>query len=269
MTPTRSSYYDPLRDDKDPDNVNPFCVDSKDGVKQLSPILLTAPAGVDDTTAAAAGVADTSSGPGMDTGNTITDVEDMATTADPPNEFTPTIKAAIVAAVVAALESSMETHLSPINSRLKGMQLDISSNHGHITKQLFPALETRLATLKDLLASKTKKLEAKGQSLLKKFTALENTIAVDVGEKFVTLETAVELATNILGSRIAALESHGLEPRGSPDKSPPDMTIGMVLAMLAVLEPSRTGTYVRYPYRGLHGYSTLVTWPLRSTIPVT
>ncbi len=121
MTPTRSSYYDPLRNDKDPDDDNPFCNDSEDEVEQSSPILLTAPAGVDNTTAATEGVADTSGGPGTDTGNAITDVEGTATTADPPNEITPTIKAAIVAVVVAALESSMETHLSPINSRLKVM----------------------------------------------------------------------------------------------------------------------------------------------------
>jgi hypothetical protein len=27
-----------------------------------------------------------------------------------------------------------------------------------------------------------------------------------------------------------------------------------------VLEPSMVGTYVRYPYLGLHGYRALVTW---------
>ncbi len=62
MTPTLTSYFDPLCDDKDPDNDNPFCVDSKDEVKQPSPVLLTNPAGVDNTTTAATGVADTPGG---------------------------------------------------------------------------------------------------------------------------------------------------------------------------------------------------------------
>jgi hypothetical protein len=169
---------------------------------------------------AATGVADTPGGPEADIGNATTDVEGTTTTADPPDEITPEIKPAIMAAVVAALESSMETHLSPINSCLKRMQSDISSNHGHITKQLFPALEMKLAALEDLLASKTRELEAKGRPLLEKFTALDSMIAADIGEKIATLETAVELATNNFESRIAALESHGLEPRRSPDNPP-------------------------------------------------
>jgi hypothetical protein len=36
-----------------------------------------------------------------------------------------------------------------------------------------------------------------------------------------------------------------------------------------VLEPSKTGTYARYPYRELHGYSTLIVQLLSGTIPVT
>jgi hypothetical protein len=241
MTPTLTSYFDPLCNDKDPDDDNPFCVDSEDEVKQPSPVLLTDPAGVDDMATTATGVADTPGGPGADTGNATINVEGTATTADPSNKITPEIKATIVAAVVAALESSMETHLSPINSRLKRMQLDISSNHGHITKRLFPALETKLAVLEDLLASKTRELEAKGQSLLKKFTALDGMIAANVGEKIATLETAVELATNNFESRFAALKLHGLEPQRSPDDLSPDMTTATVLATLAEMtSPCKT-----------------------------
>jgi hypothetical protein len=241
MTPTLTSYFNPLCDDKAPDNDNPLCVDSKDEVKQPSPVLLTNPAGVDNMMTAVTGVADTPGGSGANTGNATVNVEGTATTADPPNKITPEIKAAIVAAVVAALKSSMETHLSPINSCLKRMQPDISSNHGHITKPLFPALETKLAALEDLLASKTRELKAKGQSLLEKFTALDGTIAANIGEKIATLETAVELATNNFESRIAALELHGLEPQRSPDDSPPDMTTATVPAALTeMMSPSKT-----------------------------
>jgi hypothetical protein len=36
-----------------------------------------------------------------------------------------------------------------------------------------------------------------------------------------------------------------------------------------MLEPSKTGTYARYPYQELHGYSTLKVQLLSGTIPVT
>ncbi len=36
-----------------------------------------------------------------------------------------------------------------------------------------------------------------------------------------------------------------------------------------LLEPSRMGTYAKYHYQELHGYSTLVVCPLWGTIPVT
>jgi hypothetical protein len=35
------------------------------------------------------------------------------------------------------------------------------------------------------------------------------------------------------------------------------------------LEPSKMGTYVKYPYHGLHGSSMLVTLPWWHAIPVT
>ncbi len=74
------------------------------------------------------------------TGEAIVETTDTAPTADPPDKVTPAMKAAIMSAVVDALKSATEIHLSPINSRLKGMQSDISSNLGHVTKCLFPDL---------------------------------------------------------------------------------------------------------------------------------
>jgi hypothetical protein len=101
------------------------------------------------------------------------------------------------------------------------MQAEISSNHGHVTERLLPALETKLTALAGTLDSKTMVLEAKGQSLLEKITALEGMVTHDVREKIATLESAVEFATKKYEPRIAALESHGLGPRQSPAKPPP------------------------------------------------
>jgi hypothetical protein len=148
MTTTRASFYEPLCEhENSDDDDNPFHVYSKDEDEPLSPVLLTNPAGVDtavdDTTDAA-----TSGVEGTPTGEAIVKTMDTAPTADPPDKVTPAMKAAIVSAVVDALKSAMEIHLSPINSRLKGMQSDISSNHGHATKRLFPDLEAKLTTLR-------------------------------------------------------------------------------------------------------------------------
>jgi hypothetical protein len=127
---------------------------------------------VADTTDAA-----TSDVEGAPTSKAIIETMDTAPMADPPNEVTPAMKAAIVSAVADALKSAMEIHLSPINSCLKGMQSDISSNHGHITKCLFPALEAKLTTLDGALDSKTRELDAKGESLRAKITSLKGLLS--------------------------------------------------------------------------------------------
>ncbi len=155
----------------------------------------------DTTDVALLGVEDTP------TGKAIVKTTDMAPTADPPYEVTPAMKAAIVLAVVDALKSAMEIHLSPINSHLKGMQLDISSNHSHVTKRLVPDLEAKLTTLDGALDSKTRELDAKGESLLVKITSLDSRIATDVGKRIANLETKIEVATNNFDARIAALKS--------------------------------------------------------------
>ncbi len=175
---------------------------------------------------------------GAPTGKAIVETTDMAPTADPPNEVTPAMKAAILSAVVDVLKSAMEIHLSPINSHLKGMQSDISSNHGHVTKRLFPALEAKLTTLDGALDSKTRELDGKGESLLAKITSLDGRIATDVGERIANLETKVEVATINFDARITALQSQGLEARpstGLPQpKSPTAAVPAMAPAMTSV-----------------------------------
>ncbi len=175
------------------------------------------------------------------TGKAIVKTTDTAPTADPPNEVTPAMKAAIVSAVVDALKSAMEIHLSPINSRLKGMQSDILSNHGHVTKRLFPALEAKLTTLNGALDSKTRELDAKGESLLVKITSLDSRIATNVGKRIANLETKVEVATNNFDARIAALESQGLEAWPSTGLPQPKLPTAAVPAMAPAMTPGREG----------------------------
>jgi hypothetical protein len=184
MTTTQASFYEPLREQENYDN--PFHVDSEDRDEPPSPVLLTVPARVDtavaDTTdATTSGVED------APIGKAIVKTTDTAPTGDPPNEVAPAMKAAIVLVMVDALKPVMEIHLSLINSRLKGMQSDILSNHGHITKRLFPDLEAKLTTLDGVLDSKTRELDAKGGSLLAKITSLDSRIATDVGKRIANL----------------------------------------------------------------------------------
>jgi hypothetical protein len=241
MTTTQASFYEPFREHENSDNDdNPFHVDSEDKNEPPSPVLLTNPAGVntavaDTTDAATSGVEDTP------TGEAIVETTDTAPTADPPDEVTPAMKAAIVLAVVDALKSAMEIHLSPINSRLKGMQSDISSNRGHITKCLFPALEAKLTTLDGTLDSKTKELDAKGESLLAKITSLDSRIVIDGGKRIANLETKVEVATNIFDARIATLESQGLEARPSTGLPQPELPTAAVPAIAPAMTSKREG----------------------------
>jgi hypothetical protein len=94
-----------------------------------------------------------------------------------------------------------------------------ASNYGHITKRLFPALEEKFASLENSLATTTQALEAKGVSLLAKFTALENTVSTVVEGRLVSLESAVE------SKHAPALCASG--PREPPDDPPPGATPGM------------------------------------------
>jgi hypothetical protein len=219
ITPHRAGYYDPLCAAMDPDDDNPFHDDSMDEVdqgageiEQGSPILLTNPAGIDAMTTDTAEVADASSGPGMATGN----APDTVVTAALPDVNTPGTKAALMADFALLLEK----HVYPINSRLEELNSKIASNRGHITKRLFPTLEEKFASLEKSLATTTNKLEAKGVSLLAKFTALENTVSTVVEERLASLESAVALGP-VLGLHMSG-------PQEPPEDPPPAATPGTV-----------------------------------------
>jgi hypothetical protein len=91
------------------------------------------------------------------------------------------------------------------------------------------------------LDSKTRELDAKGESLLAKITSLDGRIATDVGERIANLETKVEVATINFDARIAALESQGLEARPSTGLPQPKSPMAAVPAMAPAMTSGREG----------------------------
>ncbi len=98
------------------------------------------------------------------------------------------------------------------------LKSEAASNHGHITKRLFPALEAKFASLKNSLATTTQALEAKGESLLAKCTALEEKVSSIVERQLESLESSVE------SPHAPALRPPG--PREPPDDPPHGTTPG-------------------------------------------
>jgi hypothetical protein len=211
-TPPRAGYYDPLCAATDRDDDNPFQVDSadddNDGSSVLddeSPALLTDPAGVADpagveaATAVMMAIADASGGSGVVSGN-----DSNATVAAPsplaaPGTAAPGTTAAVMADFALILKKCdanfallLEKHVSVLNGRINTLHSEAASNHGHITKRLFPALEAKFASLENSLATTTQALEAKGESLLAKCTALEDMVSSAVERRLKSLESAVE-----------------------------------------------------------------------------
>jgi hypothetical protein len=95
-------------------------------------------------------------------------------------------------------------------SNLSTIWAEMASNHGRVTKRLYPPLENKLTTLKSKLESKlaleTTNLATKGDSLLAKITSLDDTIQTDVGGRIAALETKIEAVTTTFDARITALE---------------------------------------------------------------
>jgi hypothetical protein len=136
----------------------------------------------------------------------------------------------------------LEKHATALNCRMDELHSTTASNHGHITKRLFPALEEKFASLENSLATTTQALEAKGESLLAKFTALEDTVSTVVEGRLASLESAVKL------KRAPASCASG--PREPPNDPPPGTTPGMAAT------PRRVGvlggTLVPPAYNALH-----------------
>jgi len=75
----------------------------------------------------------------------------------------------------------VERHSSDITLRVDDLKATVNSNHGHITKRLFPDVDNRLTSLEQLLAATTSGLEAKGESLLARITSFEATAPAHAG----------------------------------------------------------------------------------------
>jgi hypothetical protein len=105
---------------------------------------------------------------------------------DPPPPAAP----GTTAAVMADFTLLLEKHVTALNGCIDTLKAETASNHGHITKRLFPALEERFAHLKGTLATTTEALEAKGASLLAKCTALEDRVSSVVDGRVKVSESA-------------------------------------------------------------------------------
>jgi hypothetical protein len=81
------------------------------------------------------------------------------------------------AAVLVDFALLLEKHVSALNGRMDDLHGEVASNHGHISKRLFPVLEEHIAHLKTTLATTTEALESKGASLLTKCNTLKNRVS--------------------------------------------------------------------------------------------
>jgi hypothetical protein len=201
-TPPRTGYYAPLVAATPRDDDNPFNTDSgaddNDSAEGGSPLLLTDPAGADgapanntDTLAAIAGASEDSS--------------TRSSSGDPP----PLAAPGTAAGVLADFAILLKKHVSALNERIDTLHAETKSNHGHITKRLFPAFDECFTNLEKALATSTEALEEKGASLLAKCTSLEDRVSSIVNG----LPTASESAT--------ASPQAWPSPREPPDDSPP------------------------------------------------
>ena len=202
-TPPRTGYYAPLVAATPRDDDNPFAIDSgpddDDSAEGGSPLLLTDPAGADGAPANATAVLAAIAGASEDSGTRSGDSGDPSPLAAPGT----------AAAILADFAILLEKHVSALNDRIDTLHAETASNHGHITKRLFPAFDERFTNLEKALATSTEALEAKGASLLAKCTALEDRVSSIVDG----LPTASESTTAPPQARSG--------PREPPDDSPP------------------------------------------------
>jgi hypothetical protein len=135
-TPPRTGYYAPLVAATPRDDDNPFDIDSgaddDDSAKGGPPLLLTDPAGADGAPANATEILAAIAGASKDSG-TRSGV-DPNDSGDPP----PLAAPGTAAAVLADFAILLEKHVSALNERIDTLHAETKSNHGHITKRLFP-----------------------------------------------------------------------------------------------------------------------------------
>jgi hypothetical protein len=230
-SPPPMGFYEPLQDQENSDNDNPFHVDSEEEDELRSPTLLSEPINnttvdaakeVKDATDANVAAVEDNGGAGEDPGSasqTPPAIAASETTAAIMANF-----ALIVerwdAAFALLLEKQrddfallVEKHSSALNRRMDKLHSTTNSNHGHITKRLFPALEAKIASLETLLATTANELEAEGVSLLATVTALDDKVSTAVEERLTSLESTVA------SPQVSTLRAS--RPREPPDDALP------------------------------------------------
>jgi hypothetical protein len=138
-TPPRTGYYAPLvaatpRDDDDPFDIDSGA-DDDDSAEGGSPLLLTDPAGADGAPTNATEILAAIAGASKDS-STRSGV-DLNDSGDP----SPLAAPGTAAAVLADFAILLEKHVSALNERIDTLHAETASNHGHITKRLFPAFD--------------------------------------------------------------------------------------------------------------------------------
>jgi hypothetical protein len=211
-TPPRTGDYAPLVAAMPCNDDNPFSIDlgadDNDSANGGSPLLLTDPAGVDGDPANAMAIlpvlAGVSKDSGMRSGVDLAEARDLIDARDHPPLATP----GTVAAILVDFALLLKKHVSALNERIDTLHAEAASNHGHITKCLFPAFDAQFTALKTTVATSTATLKAKGASLLAKCTALEDRVSSIVKGLPPALESA----------EAAPQAQSG--PREPPDDSP-------------------------------------------------
>ena len=96
-----------------------------------------------------------------------------------------TVNKAVTAAVTAAIEASLG---DAIVVAIRSVRAEIASNHGHVTKRLFPKLDDKITTLASTV-------ESKGESLLTKITSVDTLVGGRINSiegRLATLESKLE-----------------------------------------------------------------------------
>jgi hypothetical protein len=218
-----TGFYKPLRDpENSDDDDNPFREDSEEDDGPHSPPLLSAP--FNNTTIDIAlgvkGATDLFEAAIGDDGGAGRDPNDASQIQTPPTVAASENTAAIMADFALFFNRQkeefvqiLEKHSSTLNCRMDELHSTTNSNHGHITKRLFPELEKKNASLESSLATTTHDLETKGATLL-----------ANVNDLNVKILTTIEERLTLLESMMASPQtstSRTSRPREPPDDNPP------------------------------------------------
>jgi hypothetical protein len=120
-----------------------------------------------------------------------------------------TVNKAVTAAVTAAIEASLG---DAIVVAIRSVRAEIASNHGHVTKRLFPKLDDKITTLASTV-------ESKGESLLTKITSVDTLVGGRMNSiegRLATLESKLETTMKSTQGAATSERTSGREPPNDP-----------------------------------------------------